>query len=167
MRCVVCGSEFTGRDTGRPRVTCGQRCRKRLSRLSSPFPARMTHGRRWTRAEGKRPVQVDGSPASSTDPGMWSTFAQVQSGAGDGFGVMLGEGLACIDIDHCLNGGVLAPWAVEVVESESPLFVEVSMSGTGLHVFVESPEGPGLRRGGVERYSRARFIRCTGDVFVR
>lgn len=39
-------------------------------------------------------------------------------------------------------------------------------SGRGLHVFVEAPEGPGFRRGGVEFYSRARFIRVTGDRFV-
>lgn len=87
-------------------------------------------------------------------------FAAVQSGAGDGFGVMLGDGLGCWDLDKCIDGDVLAPWARDVlVGIEAPLFVEVSMSGTGLHVFVESPEGPGRRCGGVEFYSRARFIR--------
>lgn len=80
---------------------------------------------------------------------------------------MLGGGLACWDLDHCLEGGVLAPWASEVLASiGSPLWVERSMSGTGLHVFVEAPEGPGRRRGGVEFYSRARFIAVTGDRFV-
>lgn len=122
---------------------------------------------RWVRADGKRPIQVDGSPASSTDSDTWARFCDVQSGAGDGFGVMLGGGLGCVDLDHCLEDGVLAPWAAEVLDAESSLFVEVSLSGNGLHVFVECPEGSGSRRGGVERYSRGRFIRCTGVEFVR
>lgn len=80
---------------------------------------------------------------------------------------MLGGGLACHDLDHALVGGELKPWAREVVESitEPVLFAEVSVSGEGLHLFVEAPEGPGRRRsvgdGGHEFYSRARFIRTT------
>lgn len=120
----------------------------------------MREGRRWVRADGKRPIQVDGSPASSTDSDTWARFCDVQSGAGDGFGVMLGGGLGCVDLDHCLEGGSLASWARDVLAGiEAPLYVERSVSGTGLHVFVECPEGPGSRREGVERYSRARFIR--------
>lgn len=77
--------------------------------------------------------------------------------------------MGCYDLDHALDGGELKPWAREVVESitERVLFAEVSVSGEGLHVFVEAPEGPGRRRavedGGVERYTRARFIRVTGN----
>ncbi len=82
---------------------------------------------------------------------------------------MLGGGLACHDLDHALDGGVLKPWAREVLAGirERVLFTEVSVSGEGLHVFVEAPEGPGRRRvvgdGGHEFYSRARFIRVTGN----
>ncbi len=129
------------------------------------MPARLTAGRRWTRRSGKRPIRVDGRPASSTDPSTWATFAEV-SESPTGFGVMLGGGLACWDLDHCLDGDTLTPWASAVLGSiESPLWVERSMSGDGLHVFVEAPEGPGHRGGGVEFYSRARFIAVTGDAF--
>ena len=114
-------------------------------------------------------MTVTGRAASSTDPSTWSTFAEVQaSTAGDGFGVMLGGGhLACHDLDHALDGGVLKPWAREVLDgiTEPVLFTEVSMSGEGLHVFVDAPEGPGWKRpvgdGGHEFYSRGRFIRTT------
>ena len=80
---------------------------------------------------------------------------------------MLGGGLACLDLEDCFEGGRLASWAREAVESlDYPvLFVERSMSGRGLHVFHERPEGPGSRRGGVECYSRGRFIRTTFDEF--
>lgn len=79
---------------------------------------------------------------------------------------MLGDGLGCWDLDHCFDGGRLVPWAAEALASiDSPLWVERSMSGEGLHVFVRAAEAPG-RRGRVEFYSRARFIAVTGDRFT-
>lgn len=132
------------------------------------LPAEMTSRASWVRASGKRPVTVTGRPASSTDRSTWSTFAAVRaSSAGDGFGVMLGGGLGCYDLDHCLEGDVLARWARDVLESipERVLWSERSVSGDGLHVFVEAPESRGSRRAGVERYTAGRFIRVTGDWF--
>lgn len=127
----------------------------------------MTGVRRWARAVGKRPVTVGGRAASSIDPSTWSSFREVQGGAGDGYGVMLGDGLACWDLDDCFDGGQLRSWAREVVDGVAdPLWVERSVSGRGLHVFVEAPEGRGSVRGGVEFYSRARFILVTGDAYV-
>ena len=111
-----------------------------------------------------------GAPASSTNPATWSSFDEVQSGAGDGFGVMLGGGLGCYDLDNALEGGVLKLWAREVVAaiSEPILYVERSVSGRGLHVFVELAEQRGTRRsvgdGAVEKYSYGRFIRCGEPV---
>ena len=136
-------------------------------RAKSALPVEMTSRRAWVRRDGKRPICCDGSPASSTNRATWATYAEVlASPAGDGFGVMLGDGLACFDLDRCLDGGTLAPWAVDVLASiMAPLWVERSMSGTGLHVFVNAPESPG-RRGRLEFYSRARFIAVTGDRFI-
>lgn len=164
--CVECGSRFKAAGgRGRSPRFCGATCRKRASRRSADvkrvFVERV--GDRWVRAVGKRPVMVDGSPASSTNPATWSSFNAVQRGAGDGFGVMLGGGLGCYDLDQVVEGGVLASWAREFIESipERVLFMETSMSGTGVHVFVEAVEGRGSRRDGVERYTRSRFIRMT------
>lgn len=120
----------------------------------------MTSQVRWVRADGKRPIRVNGRPASSTDESTWSTFSEVQSGPGDGFGVMLGGGLGCWDLDDCFSGGVLESWAREILEDADPLYVERSVSGRGLHIFVEAKEGPGSRRGRVEFYARGRFIRA-------
>jgi primase-polymerase (primpol)-like protein len=86
---------------------------------------------------------------------------------GDGFGVMLGDGLGCWDLDHCIEGDVVNDAALAVLGSvETPLWVERSVSGTGLHVFVKADEAPGRKMPGVEFYSRARFIRVTGDGFT-
>ena len=118
------------------------------------------------RADGKRPIMSSGAPASSTNSATWSSFDEVQSGAGDGFGVMLGDGLGCYDLDNALEDGVLKPWAREVVAaiSETIIYVERSVSGCGLHVFVELAEQKGSRHvvgdGSVEKYSYGRFIRC-------
>ena len=125
--------------------------------------------RRWVRAVGKRPIMPDGSPASSTDSSTWSTFGEVWSSTvGDGFGVMLGGGLGCIDIDDCLDGDRVAPWAREYIAgiTDEVVFVERSVSGRGLHLFFRAPvEGKGEARG-VERYTCKRFIRTTFDEFV-
>ncbi|WP_202876731.1 bifunctional DNA primase/polymerase [Kytococcus schroeteri] len=125
-----------------------------------PFPAAM-RGRRWTRADGKRPVQVNGRPASSTDPATWATLADVQHGAGDGYGVMLGGGLGCYDLDS--TDDATAREFVATIP-ETILYIERSLSGSGFHVFVSAPEGRGTRRGNIERYTRARFIRTTGNT---
>jgi len=77
---------------------------------------------------------------------------------------MLGGGLGCYDLDHVTDAEVNAFLATV---TEPILFVERSVSGNGAHVFIEAAEGPGWRRDGVERYTRARFIRVTGERFIR
>ena len=167
--CAECGVRFGHSKPGRPpkfcTPACGSRARVRKHRARQ-LPAELTGRVQWTRRVGKRPVMVDGSPASSTRPATWSTYRAVKSSAvGDGFGVMLGRGLACIDLDGCLDGDDLAAWARDAIDVE-PVWVERSLSGTGLHVFHLAPEAPGTMRDGVERYSRARFIAVTGERFV-
>lgn len=174
MECVWCGSIFDSAGSrGRVKRTCSARCRQALSRHRRDSVGRLRAASvgRWVRAVGKRPVMPDGSSASSTDSSTWCSFDDVQGGAGDGFGLMLGGGLACYDFDHALSGGVLKPWARDVLSGigERVLFAEVSLSGEGLHVFVESGEAP-VRRwafddGHVEMFSRQRFIRVTLNEF--
>lgn len=118
---------------------------------------------------------VDGSPASSTNPETWTTYDRVVVGddlPGDGYGIMLGDGLACYDIDRCFNANTtrmeLTPWGRQVLamimrERARVLFAEISCSGNGLHVFVEGEPGPGRRTNSYEYYSRDRFIRVTGE----
>lgn len=121
----------------------------------------MTREARWVRASGKRPLQIDGAAASSTNPSTWSSYREaIASPAGDGFGIMLGGGLGCYDLDH-VTLEQLRAFVAGV--AEPILFIERSMSGDGFHVFVEAEEGPGRRTPGLERYTRDRFIRMTGD----
>lgn len=120
---------------------------------------------RWTRAAGKRPITITGEPASTTKPTTWSRFAEVEN---DAHGIMLGGGLGCIDLDSCFTAeGDLTPLARRIVAKNPGAFIEISQSGKGLHIFGLRPEGPGLRRQGIEVYSWGRFIRTTGEVYQR
>ena len=170
LNCKWCKSPFESMGArGRTPTFCSAACkqkayrarRQRIEQLKTLAP------NRWVRADGKRPIMVDGAGASSTNPATWTSWDAVQeSRAGDGVGVMLGDGLACIDLDHCFNsGGELLPWASSAIDSVQPVFIERSMSGDGVHVFHEQ-EPVKYRRevfgdGQAEWFSHSRFIRCT------
>ncbi|WP_240038169.1 bifunctional DNA primase/polymerase [Actinomyces procaprae] len=139
----------------------------RAAKLLPGVPVEMIGRARWVRRDGKRPVTVDGAPASSTDPGTWSPLRRVLgSQTGFGVGFMLGGGIGCLDLDHCLDGdGRPSAFAQRVLDACPATYVEVSPSGTGLHVFGQLPEGPGRRLPGVEVYSRARFMTVTARPY--
>lgn len=171
--CPECGTEFnSGGSRGPVKRFCSDRCRKREYRRRVQIPAIMRDSGRWVRADGKRPIMPSGLPASSTNPATWSQWGDVKSGAGDGFGFMLGGGFGCLDLDSCFEkDGLMKSWAMEAVEALEyrVIFCERSVSGNGVHVFVECPELPGVKRklqdgGGVEFYSHSRFIRMTADI---
>jgi len=81
---------------------------------------------------------------------------------------MLGGGLGCLDLDHVTDEQAAAFIATV---REPIVHVERSLSGDGVHVFIEAPEAPGTKRVvdglHVERYTRQRFIRVTGRPFRR
>lgn len=160
-RCEVCGTYLGAAQAhgGSGRRYCSPACKQRAYRDRRSIPPDLKNLHRWARADGKRPIQPSGLPASTTDPGTWSDYRHVQSGAGDGMGIMLGDGLACYDLDHCLGTDRL-PGLLERI-MEPVIWSEISMSGDGLHVFVRST-APSYKRGGVEYYSHGRFIRMTG-----
>lgn len=77
---------------------------------------------------------------------------------------MLGDGLACFDLDGVIDAdGCVHPEAQQVLDrvGDSALWVERSLSGRGLHVFVESA-APSFQGPRVSFYSGGRFIAVTG-----
>jgi len=127
-------------------------------------PLAMRRRARWVRHRNKVPLTVGGAAASSTNPTTWSEYdIAATSSVGDGVGFVLnGDGLACIDLDHCLIDGVLADWAAEILAAAGRTYVEVSPSGEGLHIFGLGEVGTGRRRSGAECYDRARYMTVTG-----
>lgn len=163
MTCDACGRQLHARAGTR---FCSTACRMRAHR-GHVVPLRMRRLDRWIRHVAKVPRTVAGRAASSTDPATWSTFDEaLASRVGDGLGfVLAADGIACIDLDHCLDGGVLADWAREILDACGPTYVEVSPSGTGLHVFGRGTVGKGRRHDGIECYDRGRYMTVTGRRF--
>ena len=123
------------------------------------------------RTSSKVPLTVDGAAASSTDPESWSTYraaARSTVGAGPGF-VLDGDGVVCLDLDHALVDSELLPWAQRIVDAAGPTWVEVSQSGTGLHVWGRGSLPHGRRiavgSGSVELYGIGRYIAVTGRTW--
>lgn len=117
------------------------------------------------------PLTLSGTAASSMNPETWATFraASVSSiGAGLGF-VLNGDGIVCIDIDHCIVGGRPTRAAETFLASLPPTFIEVSPSGDGLHVWGTGrvERGRRTKHAGLwlEVYGTGRYITVTGVRF--
>ncbi|MSS84547.1 DNA primase [Actinomycetaceae bacterium WB03_NA08] len=167
--CEHCGKAIIAAATGRPKRFCGQRCRKASNRALG-VPRRLRSADRWIRHYKKRPLTVTGRAASVTAPSTWSSFTAAKaSTAGHGLGFVLGDGVGCLDFDHCFTNGVLDPKVATLVESLPATWMEISPSGDGLHVWGLIPEDHGrvLYRDGVkvERYSTGRYITITGKRY--
>lgn len=147
---------------------CCTKCRVYFSRKPK-LPVEMTSRARWVRRDSNKvPLTTAGRYASSTNSKTWSSFEYAsQSSAGVGLGFVLGDGIGCWDFDHCIIDGKLTGWAREAIEAiPDPLFMELSQSGEGVHVFVKACEAPGrkIRDGrNIEFYSTGRYIAVTGN----
>ena len=164
MKCSWCAQTFTGRADAK---YCSTACRVGAHRATPP--PELTELHQWVRHHNKVPVQPTGVNASSTDARTWSTFDQVShSRVGDGVGfVFNGQGVAGIDLDHCLTNGRLAGWAAPIVKAAKGTYVEISPSGTGLHIFGFGVVGTGRRLDSVEVYDRGRYFTVTMRRFRR
>jgi putative DNA primase/helicase len=147
------------------------------------------NGTKWT----KRPIQISGYGASSTNPKHWSSFDNVRQAheraiqRGDmelrekgkpvqrvpvgGIGFVFDgqpdtEGLvfAGVDFDKVISGGEIAPLAAERIRRLGS-YTERSVSGGGLHVILKAwPLASGIAHDGVEMYTSGRFFTMTGDT---
>lgn len=131
--------------------------------------------KRVIRGDGatKIPLTTSGLPASSTNPDTWTALVAVESCTiGDGIGFALGDGFACIDLDHCYDSrGHLADWAKMIIAPvEGRTYIEISPSGDGLHIWGYAAERTGLRVRNnlgmnIEAYSQGRYMTYTGHTW--
>lgn len=153
-------------------VFCSTRCRVAAHRAK--VPAELRHLPRWVRHSARKvPLTLAGTPASSTNPNTWATHRAAnrsKTGAGLGF-VLNGDGIVCLDIDHCLTDGRLAPDVAALLGELPTTYTEVSPSGTGLHLWFRGrlPRDGHLTIHGVrvEAYSTGRYITITGHKHGR
>ena len=127
-----------------------------------PVPVELRTRPRWVRhSAGKVPLDARGRIASATNPATWSPYDAVQHQPRRGF-VLNGDGVVCIDLDHCVVNGRVVGRAAEILAQLPKTYVELSPSGTGLHVWGYGHVEQGRKLpGGVEVYGAARFITVT------
>ena len=109
--------------------------------------------------------------ADVTNPDNWLTFDAALSffnrGLCSGIGFALTNTppkVCCVDVDHCFNSdGVLTDEAQSVIACCQNSFVEISQSGTGIHIwFIDDEFKGGRKKGNVETYAADRYIAVTG-----
>lgn len=167
--CENCASPIGIAGRGRVRRFCSGRCRVAAHRAKSTPPVELTSRDRWVRySRRKAPLTAYGTPASATNPTTWTTYAAARrSPAGVGLGLVLdGDGLVCIDLDHCLTDTGVADWAQAIVDRCPPTYIETSPSGDGLHLWGRGDMPHGRRvqlpEGTAEIYGTGRYITVTG-----
>ena len=116
---------------------------------------------------------VTGKFAESDNPETWTDFDTACKYARENGGVALAyaldgkDGIACIDLDHCVGeDGKRSALAEEVLAKCGKTYIESSVSGKGIHVFGKT-KGMDLRSfskdGDMEFYQDGHFIAMTGD----
>ena len=82
--------------------------------------------------------------------------------AGIGFVLTKQTGIVGIDLDHCVENGVVNTWAAGIIESVGG-FAELSPSGTGVHIYIKgSLPWPNKRTNEIELYSHNSYLTVTG-----
>ena len=112
-----------------------------------------------------------GNKASASDPSKWGTLDEAIYNkdkyffSGVGFVFTAECGIIGIDIDHCIMDGKPNEVAAAILERLPATYIEVSPSGSGLHIFLKGVAPSGGNRNsesGVEMYSKSRYFTMTG-----
>ena len=121
-----------------------------------------------------------GGNASVTLSGTWGTFTQAEAYyvehperiSGIGYVFTEASGIIGIDFDHVIENGRIANEEIQSLVARCGSYVEVSPSGTGLHMYVKGKwKGTGRKNnnlgGGmaIEVYPSARFFTVTGGAY--
>lgn len=116
---------------------------------------------------------IHGRKASSTNPADWGTYEQAanfvaaQGMAGAGFVFTARDPFFFLDVDKALTGGQWSQLAQELCARFAGAAVEISQSGTGLHIIGQygAPFDHKSRNIplGLELYTQERFVALTGS----
>lgn len=165
--CEYCGKSIVAKNAHAR--YCSGKCRVYAHRAAKRIPTELTSRDRWVRySPSKTPLDaITGKNASSTNPETWASYPEAKTSTyGIGVGFVLGEGIGCIDIDHCINNGIVDQRALDLIDQTEHFYAEISPSGNGIHIWHHANEGPGTRRVenglNVERYTTGRYITITG-----
>lgn len=154
-----------------------------LEQAYACFPEELKQRAQWCiAAPDKSPYSVNRQTgqwfrAKVTEPKSWLAFSEALAiaqlyGLRVGYVLSADDPYAVIDIDvkNAVNEPDPLKWtspeqmqSYDKIRKRAESYTERSLSGQGLHIFVQATVGKGKRFGGVEIYDRERFIICTGD----
>jgi putative DNA primase/helicase len=108
--------------------------------------------------------------ASTTDLLTWCSFEEAygayEDGKHDGIGFCFcsADPFVGIDFDDCrdLDTGEVDQGVLKYIEGFEKRYVEVSVSGTGVHLITRGKIKGGTKKGGREVYDQDRFFALTG-----
>lgn len=138
----------------------------------------------WQARPSRRPGATDKLPIhpetgaihDAHDPAIWLTadraieLAAARPGAGVGFVFTTQDPFFFLDIDKCLDAaGQWSEIAMQLCEVFNGAAVEISQSGTGLHIIGSGPVPPhGCKNQalGLELYTEGRFVALTGTQAI-
>jgi primase-polymerase (primpol)-like protein len=123
--------------------------------------------------------ESDFARSNAQNPATWLSWEVATEyawslGAGYGIGIVLHEGcgLLCVDLDGCIMNGTLTPLARRFVGEAlgfcPDVYVEISMSGNGLHIIgpytgAPPPHSNKNAEHHMELYTSQRYIALTGN----
>lgn len=133
----------------------------------------------------KVPYQTSGKKASSTNPSHWTDYQTAINAVNGvvnengGVGFMFANNVMGVDLDgaHDKSTGEIKQWAADIIDAfGDDVYVEVSPSGTGLHIFFFGkktiPDSKfnlnpaiGYGKAAIEIYDTARFFTVTGQAY--
>jgi hypothetical protein len=125
----------------------------------------------WLLEDGARKVPYNprtGKRASSTNAQTWTDFdtatraAQARKHTGVGFVFTPDDPYTGIDLDDCIEGDTIAPWAQDIVTTMQS-YAEISPSGTGIKIWVEGKLPQNIKTQTIELYSFGRYFTVTGQ----
>jgi len=175
--CEACRADLSWRSRADARY-CSSACRQRAYRAresAKRVPVALKTRPRWVNVarHSKRPVTAAGRVASISEPSTWSTYSTAAKAAQKrpaGFVLTADNDIACVDLDGCIGpDGALTEAAEAFLAAAGSTFVEISMSGRGLHIWGRGLVPRGRRRmiagQAVEVYGQGRYIAVTGKTF--
>lgn len=146
-------------------------------KLEDTIPLELRNQKSWVgfvlKPDGKRinkiPMNVmTGTPAKTNDPKTWTDFETAVNLTIErkysGVGFVFEPPYVGVDLDHCVEDGKIAPYALEILKTLNS-YSEFSPSGTGIHVICKGQikRACKLSSVGLEIYTRGRFFTVTGD----
>lgn len=122
------------------------------------------NGKKWT----KPPYNVDGVKIDAGCLDNWTDFSTAlqayQKSGFDGIGFSLDAmpDLAGVDLDHCVKGGAIEPWAQDIIDQLKG-YAEISPSGEGVRIVgLGKLRRKGRKKANIEMYDSGRYLTLTG-----